>query len=237
MNYPEDFLNKIIQGDCLEVMKEMPDKCVDLVVTSPPYNVGKNNMTENKYGGGDDMTQVEYYVWTKKIIDELLRVSETIFYNIQMLSDNKRTVLSLLGEYKNYIKDIIVWNKNQVAPAIEPGVMNSKFEFIIIFSNDRPEKRKFTKANFRGTFNNVMSGKNASDNKFSNEHKATFPIYLPRIIIENFSDEDSIILDPFFGLGTTAIACQETHRNFIGIEISPEYCKIAEERLRQQVLL
>jgi len=219
-------------------MKQMPDKCVDLVVTSPPYNVGKNNMTANKYGKGDSLNQEEYYKWTKKVIDLLLQKSHTVFYNIQMLSDNKRSVLALLGEYKNVIKDIIIWDKKQVAPSIEPGVMNSKFEFIIIFSDDSPEKRKFKKANFHGNFHNVIEGKSASnENKYSDFHKATFPLYLPYKIIKNFSDPEEIILDPFLGLGTTIMACKQLKRNFIGIEISPEYCKIAEERLKQDILL
>jgi site-specific DNA-methyltransferase (adenine-specific) len=231
-------LNKIYNEDCLETMKRMPDKSVDLVVTSPPYNVGKNNMTENKYGGGDAMSQEDYGAWTRKIIDELLRISKNVFYNIQMLSDNKRTVLSILGEYQNKIKDIIVWNKKQVAPAIEAGVMNSKFEFIIIFSNDFPEKRKFADANFHGNFANVIEGNNAAqENNYSEVHKATFPLYLPSKIIHNFTKEGDTIYDPFMGLGTTAMAARNLKRNYIGSEISPEYCKIAEQRLRQETLL
>ena len=237
MKYPEDYINKIIQGDCLEIMKGIPDNSVDLVVTSPPYNVGKNNMTENKYKKGDKMSQEEYYLWSKRVIDEMLRISKTSFYNIQMLSDNKRTVLSLLGEYKNSIKDIIIWNKNQVAPAIEPGVMNSKFEFIIIFSNDRPEKRKFMDGNFRGNFSNVITGNNASGNKYSDIHRATFPSYLPDTLISNFSKEGDIVLDMFIGIGTTAESCKNLNRKFIGIELDEEYCQVARDRLKQQILL
>lgn len=225
-------LNKIYNEDCLETMKRMPDDFCDLIITSPPYNVGKNNMTENKYGKGDDMSQEEYLEWTRKIINECLRVSETTFYNIQMLSDNKRTVLAILGEYKDKIKDIIIWNKSAAAPAIEPGVLTSKFEFIIIFSNDSPEKRKFKKANFHGNFTNVLEGNNAGQNKFSDIHKATFPQYLPDKLIVNFSNEGGVIYDPFMGLGTTAMSAKMLKRNYIGSEISEEYCKIAEDRVK-----
>lgn len=223
--------NQIIQGDCLEVMRGMPDKLADLIVTSPPYNVGKNNMTENKYGKGDDMTQDEYYAWTKEVLDQCLRVAHTTFYNIQMLSDNKRTVLALLGEYRNHIKDIIIWNKNSAAPAIEPGVMTSKFEFIIILSDDRPEKRKFTKGNFHGNFSNVLEGGSASSNIFSDVHKATFPEYLPLTLIERFSKEGDTILDPFGGTCTTAVACIQLKRNYICIEKEEQYVNICNERL------
>ena len=224
-------LNKIYNENCLDTMARMPDNFVDLVVTSPPYNVGKNNMTENKYGGGDDLSQEEYLEWTRRVVNELLRVSENVFYNIQMLSDNKRGVLSLLGEYKDRIKDIIVWNKNSSAPAIEPGVLTSKFEFIIIFSNDRPEKRKFAKGNFHGNLTNVIEGNSASQNPFSDTHKATFPQYLPDKIISYFSNEGDTIYDPFMGTGTTALSAKLLKRNYIGSEISEDYVKIAKERL------
>ena len=231
--------NQIIQGDCLEILKILEDNSVDSCITSPPYNVGKNNMTENKYGEGDSMSQDEYSDWTKRVINELYRVTKNhIFYNIQMLSDNKRGLLKLLGDYSEKIKDIIIWNKRQVAPAIEPGVMNSKFELIIIFSKDSPEKRKFADANFHATFNNVLEGKSASnENLWADKHKAIFPLYLPYRIIENFTKEGDIVLDPFMGLGTTAIAARNLKRNYLGIELNPDYIKIAEDRLRQNILL
>lgn len=228
----------IYHGDCLEVMKQFPDKSFDLVITSPPYNVGKNNMTENKYGGGDDMSQEEYCRWTNEIILTLLQKSHTVFYNIQMLSDNKRTVLKILGEYNEHIKEVIIWNKRQAPPAIEPGVMTSKFEFIIVFSDDFPEKRKFKKGNFHGNFTNVIEGNNASqNNQFSDVHKATFPIYLPQCLIEKFSNKDDVILDCFMGTGTTLVAAKQLGRKAVGIEISEKYCEIAKQRLAQEILL
>jgi site-specific DNA-methyltransferase (adenine-specific) len=231
-------LNQIICGDCLEVMRTLPSESVDCVITSPPYNVGNNNMTENKYGGGDAMNKDDYFEWLKSNIDELLRVTKNhIFFNIQMLSDNKRGVLKLLGEYNEKIKDIIIWDKIQVAPAIEGGVMNSKFEFIIIFSNDFPEKRKFTDGNFHGNFNNVITGKSASnENKWSDKHKAIFPLYLPETIIKQFTKEGDLICDPFMGLGTTAVAAKNLKRNYLGIELNPEYIEIANKRLSQDLL-
>ena len=232
--------NQIIHGDCLEVMRSFEAKSVDFVITSPPYNVGNNNMTEGKYGKYEDKkTKEEYYKWLKEVIDECLRITKShIFFNIQMLSDNKVSVLQLMGDYRDKIKDIIIWNKRQVAPAIEPGVMNSKFEFIIIFSDSTPEKRKFDEASFAGNFDNVIEGKNASqENKWADKHKAIFPVYLPETIIRKFTKEGDLILDPFMGIGTTARACRNTDRNYVGIEINPEYIAIAEDRLRQEILL
>lgn len=238
MKYPEDFINKIICGDCLDVMKEMPDGCVDLVITSPPYNRGANNMTPNKYlEFSDDLPEKEYYLWTASILSELLRITKKhIFYIIQMLAANKLTILKILNDFQDNFKDIIIWNKSMVPPQIEPGVMNNKFEFVIIFSNQKPHLRKFDGVNFCGNFNNVIEGRNASDNLHARHHRAVFPNYLIETIIKNFSIPYNIILDPMIGSGTTAESCLLSNRNFIGIEINPEYCKIAGERLAQGVL-
>lgn len=238
LEWPGDYVNKIICGDCLEVMKEMPDGCVDLVITSPPYNRGANNMTPQKYlGFNDALTEEEYYLWTASILSGLLRVTRKhIFYVIQMLAANKLTILKILNDFQGNFKDMIIWNKSQVPPAIEPGVMNSKFEFILIFSNQRPHLRKFDDGNFRGNFNNVIEGRSASDNLSARQHKATFPNYLVETIIKNFSTAGDIILDPMIGSGTTAESCRVSGRNFIGIEVNPDYCKIAEERLAHGVL-
>jgi site-specific DNA-methyltransferase (adenine-specific)/modification methylase len=234
-------INKIYCGDCLELMKQMDTDSVDLTITSPPYNVGNNNMTEAKYGekSKDQMSEEQYYQFLSKGIDEMVRITKNyVFFNIQMLSFNKKILLQIMGEKRDFIKEVIIWNKKQVAPAIEPGVMNSKFEFILVFSKNNPEKRKFDICYFKqGNFNNVLEGKNAGQNDYANTHKATFPEYLPGVLINNFSKEGEIIFDPFVGTGTTTFSANKNHRAFIGIDISAEYCDIANQRLRQEILL
>lgn len=235
-------LNKIYQGDCLDVLKDFGDDSVDIVITSPPYNVGWNNMNGKDFtrykSVEDKMKKNDYGEWTFKVLDSLLRVTKKhIFYNIQMLANNKLTVLEIFAKYKKNIKDIIIWHKTQAPPAIEPGVMNTAFEFIIILSNEKPDKRKFYDCKIKGNFNNVIYGNNASQNKFAKEHKATFPLYLPERIIENFTNKEDIILDPFMGTGTTAVAAQKLGRKYIGIEIDNNYIKIAKEQLRQKTLI
>lgn len=231
--------NIIHNQDCLEFMSHCIDDQFDMVVTSPPYNVGNNNMTPNKYKDDiDRKSKSEYRDWIFGVIKELLRVTKKhIFFNIQMLSDNKLTVLEMLGTFRDNIKDIIIWNKTQAMPSIEPGVMNSKFEFIIIFSKDRPELRKFYDTEFsikNGTFANVITGNHAGiENRHSKIHQATFPLYLPRTILNNFGKEGELIYDPFMGMGTTALASLMEHRRYIGTEISSEYCELANKRIEQ----
>lgn len=228
-------VNRILQGDCLGLMKMMPDDSVDLTITSPPYNVGTNNMTEAKYGAKekDSMTPLQYAEWLNKVVEECVRVTKNyVFFNIQMLSANRLPIIDLLHNQQKYFKEVFVWNKSQVAPAIEPGVVNSKFEFVFVFSKHNPQKRKFDHSFFpQGSVNNVIDGRNASQNEYADEHKATFPLYLPGFFIKNFSVKDEIIFDPFMGTGTTAFAAREAGRQYFGIDIDPEYCKLAEERL------
>ncbi|KKM63938.1 hypothetical protein LCGC14_1506390 [marine sediment metagenome] len=231
-------INKIHQGDCLELLKKIPDDSIDLVVTSPPYNIGRNNMTKGKYSNIDDkMESDEYFYFLDNIIKECLRTTRYTFFNITPLSSTKDAVFKLIGKYHNKIKEIIIWNKDYGVPQMEGGVLNSAYEFIIVFSNNDGEKRKFYNINFsRGQVNNVMKFKKRMKEETQKEHGAIFPIEFPRKIIKLFSKEDGIIMDPFMSSGTTALACKQLKRNFIGMELNPEYIKIANKRLAQQTL-
>lgn len=181
--------------------------------------------------------KVDYNSWILEVVNECIRVTKKhVFFNIQMLANNKESVINILTSFKPYLKDIIIWQKTQAPPAIEPGVMNTAYEFIIIFSNDQPDKRKFYGSNFHGNFNNVIKGNNASQNEYAKIHKATFPLYLPETLISKFTKEGEVILDPFSGTGTTCLAAKNLKRKFIGIDISEQYNKIANERLRQDLL-
>ena len=233
-------INKIYQGDCLEIMKEFPDNYFQLTITSPPYNVGSNNMNyraKHKYDGNKNHndTKTDYFDWLSKRFKEMLRCSNYVFLNVQMLANNKRDILKLISENQASLKDIIIWGKKNPPPAMEQGVMNSCFEFILIFSKQKPEKRKFYDCNFRGTVKNLIITP-VNRNKFASVHKAVFPIEIPEYVIKNFSNKEHIILDPFMGVGTTAVGAKGLGRNYIGIEISKEYCEIAKRRLSQEVL-
>ena len=244
-------LNKIYNEDCLETMKKMEDDVVDLVITSPPYNMnlrirnGKYCQREfadgfsTKYAGFfDGMLIDEYYEFHKKVINELLRVSKIVFYNIQIVTGSKRALFKLMGEFADYIKDVIIWDKGFAQPAMQDGVLNSQYEFVIIFEKDTTKSisRYFDKCNFkRGTLDNVWLIKR-EHNKENNEvfHGATFPKELVRKILENFSDEGDVIYDPFMGTGTTAIVANSMNRKYIGSEITKEYFDLIEEKIKSE---
>ena len=228
-------LNKIYCEDCFLTLSNMHDNFIDYSLTSPPYNVGNNGLNGEgkKYLSiQDKMSEDDYYKSQKKVIEELLRVTKNhVFYNVQMLSANKRTILKLMGFFNDKIKEIIIWNKKHGVPAMEPGVFNSAYEYIIILSNDRADKRKFYDCDFRGTEQNVFTIKNTHTNPFAKQHKAIMPLDIPRYLMQIFGKKDDIWYDPYMGTGTTGVAAIMENKKYLGSEIFEEYCVIAEKRI------
>lgn len=219
------------------VDKLMGGAKADICFTSPPYNAGSlnikgNETTQKKYNDFDDnKTEKEYFDFLVSNINCIMSVSNEIFYNIGLVEKNKRVIIELLNHFKSEFKDIVYWKKSTVAPHIQPGVINNLVEFILCFGNG---KRKFDNAQFsQGSYWNVIEGPNASKNEYSKIHKATFPIYLPENIINNFSDNKSIILDTFGGSGSTLIACEKTNRKCYMMELDPKYCDVILSRWEQ----
>jgi len=233
----------LIFGDCLKELKKIPDNSIDCVITSPPYNMnlrirnGKYCSRQvvkeisTKYEGYDDnLPMNEYFEFNKQVVSELLRVSDLVFYNVQFLTGNKPALFKLLGEFSEKVKEFIVWDKINAEPAIGSGVLNSRFEAIIVFQNSAPESRKFETAQFgRGTLQNVWQIKRGK--KIDGSHGAVFPLDLAEMIITNFTNADATILDPFMGTGTTGLAAKNLGRNFIGIEMLQKYYDIAQKRI------
>lgn len=244
------FKNGIIfNRDCLEVMDKLihDNKKVDLIITSPPYNMNlrvnkgkyisrcnnKNYKTEfstkyTKYT--DDMSMDEYFEFQKKFLELSLKLSNIVFYNNQFITGNKVALCKLLGYFADNFKELIIWDKINAQPAMANNTLNSQFEIIIVFEKNKPYNRMFDKANFnRGSLSNIWSIKRER-NKYI---KASFPEALVKKVLLNFSNENDIILDPFMGSGTTCIACQNTGRKFIGIELDEDYFEIASKRIEE----
>lgn len=238
----------LMLGDCLERMKEIPDGSVDLAVTSPPYNMNLRisrrqdgsfryhsrqivKEITTKYSDFDDnLPMSELFDFNKRVIDELLRVSSLVFYNVQVLTGNKPAFLKLIGHYHESIKEIIIWDKVNAQPAVGGGVLNSQFELILVLSGADAATRKFKQASFpRGTVSNVWGIKRGS--KVTNTHGAVFPVELAEKVIGNFSSSGDTILDPFMGTGTAGVAAKNLNRSFIGVEMDETYFNIAKERI------
>ena len=237
-------LNQVHQGDCLELMGEIPDGSVDMCLTSPPYNINlrvhygkyhtseiKENKSSVKYINYlDNLSMDEYFNFNKRVLTECLRVSGVVFYNIQFLTGNKPALFKLIGEFSQQIKEFIIWDKVNAEPAMGKNILNSQFEVILVLEKNYPQSRQFNIANFkRGCETNLWKIKRGK--KPTKIHGAVFPVALASKIIKLFTNEGDTILDPFSGSGTTGVACKRWNRNFILIEKEPEYCDIARRRL------
>ena len=239
----EDMLNQVVLGDCLEVMKKIPDKSVDLVVTSPPYNKNSANRKYNpkdswskagiSYGDfKDDLPEDIYQENQKQIIRELVRVikpSGSIFYNHKYRIVNHRVISpeEWLGEF--ILRQVIIWNRGS-SPVLEPIRFMPTFEQIYWITKQR-NTPYFTSVGFQ--YKDIWR---LNPDK-GNEHPAPFPEEIVGRCINAACPENGIVLDPFLGSGTTCVAAKQLKRRYIGIEISQEYCRIAEERLKQDILL
>jgi site-specific DNA-methyltransferase (adenine-specific) len=238
-------LNKIYKESCLETLKRMKDNSIDSVITSPPYNMNlriRNGVycsrqivkeLSTKYANFDDNLPIdEYYELHLSILKELLRVSSMVFYNIQIVTGSKRAIFKIIGELSDYLKDIVIWDKGNGQPAMAERVMNRRTELILIFDKNNAISRQFDVCNFkRGTLDDLWLIKRGK--KVSSEHGAVFPEELIYTILENFTKEGNTIYDPFMGTGTTAVVSKKLKRNYIGSEISEEYIKVANKRLKE----
>jgi len=242
MKYPEDYINKIICGDSLDVMKSMPSESVDLVVTSPPYNLKNSTGNGMKDGRGgkwanaslingyshydDNMPHDEYAKWQKDCLTEMLRLIKedgAIFYNHKW-----RVQAGLLQDRQDIvqgfpIRQIIIWRRKG-GINFNKGYFLPTYEVIYIIA--KPKFKLAPKANSHGDVWEFTQ-------EMKNGHPAPFPVQLIDRIIT--STNAQIVLDPFMGSGTTAITAMGNKRNFIGIDISPDYCKMAEERIERNI--
>lgn len=223
----------------------MENSSIDLVITSPPYNMNLRirngsycsrqvvNEFSTKYKNfSDNLPIAEYNKFHSEVLKELIRVSSLVFYNMQIVTGSKRSLFKMIGDFADNLKEIIVWDKGHGQPAMQTQVLNRRTELILIFEKDYPISRQFkTKGKFkRGTLDDLW--KISRPKKKNKNHGAVFPEELVRTILENFSEQGDIIYDPFMGTGTTAVVAKMMGRNFIGSELSKEYCDIAEARIK-----
>lgn len=240
------FIDKIFNESCLDTMKRIPDNSIDVVITSPPYNMNlriRNGVytsrqivkeISTKYEGfSDNLPIEEFYKFHSHVIRELLRISNLVFYNIQIVTGSKRAFFRIIGEFSDNLKEIIIWDKGNGQPAMQEQVLNRRSELLLVFENDYPISRQFRSATFkRGTLDDVWIIKRERKKGVTN-HGATFPEELIKKILQNFSSENDVIYDPFLGTGTTAIVAKMMNRRFVGSEISKEYFDISQKKLQE----
>jgi len=194
-------------GDCLEVMKSIPDKSVDAVITDPPYGVQKATWD-------DEIPPVEVWREVKRVL--VPGGSLLVFGGIKLMPD----VMAKLGDLFDY-QWVFAWYKSNAMQFGKTGY--SVLDIAVWYSTG-----KATAKNKKRDV--IVHPIIPSENDFG--HPTPKPVKVMTHLIDCLSQPGDTILDPFMGSGTTGVACVQTGRNFIGIEIDPTYYAIAEKRIK-----
>jgi site-specific DNA-methyltransferase (adenine-specific) len=223
----EDAKNKVLCCDCLEYMKMMPDNCVDLVLTDPPYGIEyQSNMRTKSIkfdkleNDNNEMRFIAYKEIFRILKDDSVIISFCSFKNYA--DDYKE-----LEKYFN-IKNCIIWFKGGGGIGDLQHSLSTDYEMAIIGHKGQ--------CKIRGKRDGSV-WKSNKVNPNTMVHPTEKPIDIIRRLVETFSDKQNLIFDPFMGSWTTARACKDLGRNFIGCELDEKYCEIGEQRLRQEVLI
>lgn len=236
---PSDLLNKIICGDAIDIMKHLLNGSIDLIITSPPYNIKNSTGNGLKDGRGgkwsraallngysdydDSLPHHDYVKWQRECLKEMLRLipdDGAIFYNHKwrvqggLLQDRQDIVQGFP------VRQIIIW-KRKGGLNFNPGYFLPTYEVIYLIA--KPKFKLAPKANAYGDVWEFTQ-------EMKNSHPAAFPVDLIDQIIS--STNAKVILDPFIGSGTTAISAINFDRNYIGIDISEKYCEMAKNRIK-----
>ena len=241
--------NNIYQGDCLELMKELPDNSVDCIITSPPYWKGfEYEAYFNSYK--------QYLDWCKLWLKECKRVLKpygTFYLNV--INDSEITIRAFelmeiaTRELMWKLHDTIIWYRYNQQPANTNRQLTNQCEYVFMLRHTSANVELDKKSAYENcpeifktkNVGNVWeipfnSGKQKSSGFGRKETKSKwghsgFPLLLPETCILLSTKENDVVLDPFMGSGTTGVACKNLNRNFIGIELYTTYFEIAKKRI------
>ena len=257
----QQYINQIINGNCVDVMQLFPENSIDLTITSPPYD---NLRTYEGYSFPFEVIANQLYRITKRGGVVVWVVSDATIDGSETCTSFKQA-LKFVDEGFN-LHDTMIFKKTNPVPQIYRKRYNNEFEYMFVFSKgpisthnalrvpclhaglelkgttyknySKGEQTRTKLANpvknekIKGNIWEYVVGKKAVDQE-SKEHPAPFPYDLAKDHILSWSNENEIILDPMCGSGTTCVAALENNRNYIGIDISPAYCDLAKKRLEK----
>ncbi|WP_304041452.1 MULTISPECIES: site-specific DNA-methyltransferase [Ignavibacterium] len=247
----EKIINKILNGDALELFKDIPDNSIDITFADPPFNLKK------KYNGYKDSLEFEEYLnWCEVWIKEMVRVTKptgAIFiHNIPKWLTYYSSILNKYATFRHWIS----WDA-PTAPmgkSLQPShygilyyvkdIKQSKF-YELRYPHKRCRKCGYLLKDYGGKkeglhpFGPLLSDvwtdiHRIKHNKYRDEHPCQLPIHLLERIILMTTDESDVVLDPFMGTGTTAIASKRLGRKFIGFELDKKYVTIANNKLKYE---
>lgn len=251
MKETEVFIDRIICGDCLEVMKAIPDNSIHLIVTSPPYNVGISYENHD-----DSLAYVDYLNWMRKVWVEVKRILvKGGRFALNIAPTSIKDFRPIHHDFSNQLRDIgmimrteIIWYKQTMrrrtawgswkSPA-NPHIVPS-WEYVLVFSKDSwtldsdSKEADITADEFMRFSDGFWYIPPESQRR---GHPTPFPEELIYRLIKFYTYKGNTVLDMFGGTGTVAVVAQKTGRHFIHIDISPKYCEIAEQRLKIACML
>lgn len=244
-------LNNVYCTECLEFLSEIDNESIDLTITSPPYD------SLRKYNGFSwdiKKTITELYRVTKEGGVVVWVVADETKNWTESLSSFKQAIL--FKEVNFNLHDTMIWKKINPMPQRNWSRYTNAFEYMFVFSKGVPKTcnflkeeckckgKKHTKNSFKNTGEGNRITKNTSVNEYkiknnvweysvsqTKGHPATFPLQLAKDHIYTWSNANDIVLDIMCGSGTSLLAAKELNRNYIGCDISNEYCNLAKERL------
>ena len=217
----------IHNADCLDILKRIPDKSIDLVITDPPYEISTSGAGIYKHEDKQYIKELNSMKdgFSESVLDEICRVLKKI--NVYFFCSQKQ-IIPLLdyfvkGKGCNY--NLISWHKSNPVPACGNKYLTDT-EFILFFR----EKGVKIYGEFSTKFTYYVTPLNQKDKKLYG-HPTVKPLEIVKNFVVNSSQPGDTVLDPFMGSGTTGVACVESDRDFIGIESDERYFETARERI------
>lgn len=243
-------VNNIYCGDCIELLKEIPDNTVDLILTSPPYNVGTRYDNYN-----DSMNFDDYWQWCRKWLKEFYRILKpdgrcaVVHYLSFGNREHKCSPIAMLDNIQREIgfkhHAIVVWEDETLHKLTAWGswlsasapYINTPYEGILITYKEQWKKQRQGRSTItKEEFIEYCRGAWKIPPASSTEHPAVFPEELAHRVINLLTFEEDLVVDPFCGTGTTLVVAKKLNRRYIGMDISEKYVNIAKKRIEKTVI-
>jgi site-specific DNA-methyltransferase (adenine-specific) len=208
--------NQLICGHALHFLKQLPDKSIDLVVTDPPYGDNIAYGIHNRTIAGNEHPLIALSVMHEAYRVLKANASAYMFCGMRHLA----FIRAFFQDYTKYsIRDVLIWDK--ILRGRGHG-FRRQYECILVLEKGKPRYRN-------AGLSNVLRFQRARAIRHPHEK----PVELIETLIQQSSDEQDVVLDPFVGSGTTAVAAQRLNRHYVGVELDRRYYAVAEKRLQQ----
>ena len=250
---PSEYENKIICADSSEFLKKLPDNCIDIIFTSPPYNFGLDYDSHNDTARWNDYFDMLFAIFKECI--RVLKYGGRFVVNVQPLYSDYIPIHHIISNFfiqnKMIWKGEIIWEKNNYNckysswgswKSPSSPYLKYTWEFVEVFCKGDLKKRG-SKEDIDITIDEfkswIVAKWNIAPERNMNEfgHPAMFPENLVERVLKLFSYINDVVLDPFNGVGTTTVVAKRTGRRYLGIDISEEYCKTAQKRIDEMDLV